>query len=452
MIKPKTISFVAFVFLLILTGCKKEEDVIFNQLTFPAEVIFGKLNDKADLVIGNASGKTLAVRLIFNEVVNYRNEIESNQILEAGGTLTLSLSLNRLLVDDELYSMNIEIHIATLGTAVQVPVLVHSALPQSFSLDYNITDAVYDETGNRILAISSRPENALLKIDPSTGEMQKIKLNSRPLSLYVNNQLQKVVIGQADRFSVIDLSTGVIVRERQTEFGINPVIMPDEKWIYAIRCDYGNFYKINLETDEVIYAGYTGPLKMELHPHLKNGILSSIIDTHPSTLDVYDASEMPENKLYSSLRVGDTRDIYDNFWITNDKKWIVSRGKCVFTCSADRNADLQYVKVLFDGKLINSMVHLSNYGKIITISRQRLWFPDENLLVIYDDSELDILGKFPLPETNYNPGEEAYSEGFFAFTDNAQKNLAVLVASSDVLSEDNKWTLLIYKTDDIFNE
>ena len=453
-IKPGNFKFTLLILFYTVISCNKEEDKIFEHISFPAEVYFDKFDENVDLSISNSGSETLWLTITFNEVVNFRNEIETMQILQAGGILDLPLTLNRLMIDEELFQTKIQIYIPAIDRLVEVPVRVKSVLPEYINLDFNIIDAVYYENDNEIIAISTQPENTLLRIDPINGDIDKVPLNSKPLSLHVNADIQKAAIGQTDRYTVVDLNSNSITKESQTEISINPIFMPNEEWLYAIREDYSNLYVIDLLTGEATYENYSDHLKIEFHPHHENYLLINNTRVHPSLMEVYDFSNRSMSKLYESSRGDDERDVHGNFWITKDNNWIISKGRCLFTCSPNHEDDVNFVKMLDGGKFISSLCHLNNTGNIATINRNnRLGSSDENSIAFYDDSQFNLIGKFPLP-VYYSEGSSEASEsteGKFIFRNNQQDKLFLLMTNDYITTEDNKWALLIYDTNKLFD-
>jgi hypothetical protein len=431
-----------------LTGCEKTEDTVMKNLSFPSEIIFYPLEDEAKFSITNSGSRSLMLRFTFNELVNWRNSTETMQVLPEGETLEIDLKLNRLLITEENQVMEITIYVPIAEQTIHIPVTIHSVLPMQTPLNYNIVDAAYDDNSDRIIAISSQPQNKLLAIYPVSGETQEILLNSRPLSMHLSNELRKVVVGQTDRFTIVDLASFTIVTESQTEKDNYAVFMPNENWLFSTP-EYAYLNRINLNTGEININSYYGLMRFEQHPFRENALLGSVMKLHPSMMDVYDISNENFEKLYSSERGDDLRDVHDNFWLTRNKQLIITRGKCVFTCSPVQEKDLQFVEMLSEGKVINSMVHTDRFSQIATITRyQNVWLPGENDILFYSVPNFSVTGKIPVPVVNPQP--EGPSEGFFIFTDKAQKKLYVLAADHFELFDATSWTLLNYNLEKLF--
>lgn len=419
-----------------------------KNLSFPTEVTFYPLEDKAVFSIANTGSRSLMLNFTFNEVVNWRNSIETMHILPEGESLEIDLTLHRLLVTEKKQVTEIAIYIPMAEQTIRIPVTIHSVLPERTSLNFNIVDATYDVVSDRIIAISAQPQNKLLAIHPATGETQEILLNSQPLSVHLNSELGQVAIGQTDRFTIVDLASFTIVRESQTEKDNYAVFMPNESWLFSTP-EYAYLNRINLNTGEIKINSHYGLMRFKQHPFRENALLGSVMNLHPSMMDVYDISNGNFEKLYSSERGDDLRDVHDNFWLTRNKQLIVTRGKCVFTCSPVQEQDLQFVGMLSEGKVINSMVHTDRFSQIATITRyQNVWLPGNNDILFYSVPDFSVTGKIPVPVVNSQPGEP--SEGFFIFTDKAQKRLYVLAADHFELFDATDWTLLDYNLEELF--
>ena len=419
-----------------------------KNLSFPSEITFYPLEDKAVFSIANSGSRSLMLNFTFNEVVNWRNSTETMHILPEGESLEIDLTLHRLLVTEKKQVTEITIYVPMAEQTIRIPVTIHSVLPERTSLNFNIVDAAYDAVSDRIIAISGQPQNKLLAIHPATGGTQEILLNSEPLSLHLNADLGQVAVGQTDRFTIVDLATFAIVRESQTEKDNYAVFMPNDSWLFSTP-EYAYLNQINLNTGEIKINSNYGLIQFKQHPFRENALLGSVMKLHPSMMDVYDISDGNFEKLYSSERGDDLRDVHDNFWLTRNKQLIITRGKCVFTCSAVQEQDLQFVGMLSEGKVINSMVHTDRFSQIATITRyQNVWLPGNNDILFYSAHDFSVTGKIPVPVVNPQP--EGPSEGFFIFTDKAQKRLYVLAANHFELFDATDWTLLDYNLEELF--
>lgn len=439
--------------LILISSCSKEDDQIFNAFVFPEEIRFDKFTSELEMPITNNSSKSLMVRLIFNEVVNNRMGNDWMVPIQAGETFKINLVVDRQLVTSDLYSMEIEVYIHAIDKSLQIPVVVESVRPQQIPLNFDILDADFNEKENKIIGISANPENALVVFNPENGEAQKVALNSKPLSFHYNSEIDKVVIAQQNQFSIIDLTTMELV---VTPFDIGPgqVFLFNDTMLYAAQASISNRLLINLKTQETTVSGFHGNLRMKFHPHLNNCVLASGINSYPSTIHTLDYSAFDLEEVHASARSGDEKDIHDNFWITNYNDRIIAKGRGLFKCTSGED-DLDFVKVLEEGAYINAFAHLDQFNKIVTINRYSLQpgYPDQNNFVFYDDTSFEPNWKIPVPGFPADLYYENHrsTEGFFLFTNSNQTKLYALVTLGTHLSEGNKWKLLVYETDEIFN-
>lgn len=445
------ISLLSVVF--IFVSCNREDKQIFEDLNFPDEIRFNKLTSEVILPITNLSSKSLFFTFTISEPLKYRMGEEFVYPVEAGETVELDLELDRQLITNENTSAKIEIYIHAIDKSVTIPVIIESVIPNTIQLGFDIIDAEYYEKEEKIVAISTYPENALLIIDPDNGTTQKIALDSKPLSFHLNSKIDKVAIGQQNQFTIIDLITKEIdirpfdIREGQ-------VFLFNDSMLLANKASLSIKTSINLKTEETIEVGFHGNLKMKFHPHIENCVLATTIHQHPAKVSALDYSTFNLIELHSSIRKDDERDIHDNFWLTKNNDRIIAKGRGLFKCTPN-NDDLEFVKVINDGSYINACTHIDKFGKVVTINRYVLqpWHVDQNQIVIFDDTNFEMVGKFPIlnfPVTLHD--ENHYStEGYFLFSNKQQSKLYALVTLGPSLVEGNKWKLLVYDTNKIFN-
>ena len=145
-------------------------------------------------------------------------------------------------------------------------------------------------TFDEIVAVSNHPRNILLAVYPATGQTKEVLLNSNPLSMHLSNALGKVVVGQTDRFTIVDLASFAIVKETQTDMDVSKVFMPNADWLFATP-EYPYMRRININTGEITVNSRYGLIKLKQHPFRENALLGSVMNLHPSMMDVYDITK-----------------------------------------------------------------------------------------------------------------------------------------------------------------
>jgi hypothetical protein len=450
--KLKFCSIIALI-ILVSFSCTKEEDKIFDSLAFPDEIHFDKFTETQTLQITNSSTKSLMINITLDDYVTNNMGKEQNRIVESNSTLELELVFKRNLITEEFYSCNIHFYIQALDKEVTIPVSAATILPEEISLDCDILDAKYLANDNKIITISTVPENSVRIINPDVGSSESIQLSEKPGYFHVNNELGKVAVSQLNQFSVVDLNTKEV---KTTPWNVGPYIicLPKEDFLIA-RQDNGVDIGIDLTENTLTFDHYTFINQMEIHPHNKNRILASGENAYKFNLAAIDYTSGDMIDDYTTQASENEPEIRGKFWIPKNNKWIFAESMGIYKCSADTNEDLKYHSSFTEGNELNSICYLEKYNIYIAIHRYnpQPWLPDQNYFVVYDASNFSKTARFPVtgfPEEMYDENHKS-SEGFFVFTNADESKIYALVVLGTDLIEGKKWKLLTYDTNQLFN-
>ncbi len=439
--------------ILTLFSCTKEEDKLFDSLTFPAEIHFDKFSETQILQIENSSNKSLMVFITLDDYVTHRLGKEQLHVLEANSTFEFELEFKRTLVREELYSCNISLYIQALNKEISIPVSAVTILPHQISLDCDLLDAKYLVNDDKILTISTVPENSVRIINPDNGSSESIPLTKKPGYFHLNNELGKVAVSQLNQFSIIDLNTRDV---DHTPWNVGPYIicLPKEDFLIA-RQDNGVDIGIDLTDNTLTFKHYTFINQMEIHPHNKNRILASGENPYVFNLASIDYTSKDMVNDYITQAHGNEKVLSGKFWLPKNNKWIFAENMGIYKCSADKNEDLKYYSSFTEGTRLNSICYLEKYNVYIAIHRYvpQPWHPDQNYFVVYDASDFSQIARFPVigfPVEMYD-GYDKSNEGFYVFTNRNESKIYALVVLGTDLTEGKKWRLLTYDTSKLFN-
>jgi hypothetical protein len=430
-----------------------EEDKLFDSITFPDEIHFDKFSETQILQITNSSNKSLMMTIRLDDYVTNRLGKEQMRIVEANSTFEMELEFKRAVITEEFYSCNIHFYIQALNKEVTIPVSAVTIVPQQILLDCDVLDAKYLANIDKLITISTVPENSVRIINPNNGSSESIPLTKKPGYFHVNNELGKLAVSQLNQFSIIDLNTRDV---ETTPWNVGPYIicLPKENFLIA-KQDNGVDIGIDLTKKTLTFDHYTFINQMEIHPHNKNRILASGETAYKFNLASIDYTSGDLIDDYTTLAQGNEKELMGKFWIPKNNEWIFAENMGIYKCSADKTKDLKYHSSFTEGNRLNSICYLEKYNIYIAIHRYASspWHPDQNYFVVYNASDFSRIARFPVTgftEEMYNEYDRS-NEGFFVFTNKNENKIYALVVLGTDLIEGKKWKLVTYDTNKLFN-
>lgn len=224
-------------------------------------------------------------------------------------------------------------------------------------LTRNAVDAAYSDALERLITVSSSPDNALSLINPATGEQQAVVLPSPPTSLALSPDGKTAVVGHNNAITQVNLQTASVVSSHNNlNMSVFDLALDAQGIAYAIPKTNeiaGALKAINLNTGLVtasLSVVQAGRFHLQFAPSLKALYLLDN-GTQPEDLAKADASVTPPEWLYDSPYNGD----YDlggananGFWLTEDDAYLLTAGETLFRTAKTQDQDMRYQRSVSD--------------------------------------------------------------------------------------------------------
>lgn len=241
-------------------------------------------------------------------------------------------------------------------------------------------DADYSDALERLITVSSAPDNALNIINPTTGEQQAVPLNLAPTSLALSPDGKMAAVGHAGGITYINLQTASVVDAyNNIGFSVFDLALDANGMAYATPTDnvsWAPLKAINLTTGEVQTGSQINDLAgsyLQFAPAQKALYIlykGTVVD-----LEKADASVTPPVGLYDSPYNGD----YDmggadakGFWITEDGAYLLTAGETLFRTATSEDQDMLFQRSLADsdGDFNTTLTHADSSqeaGQVVVI-------------------------------------------------------------------------------------
>lgn len=248
-------------------------------------------------------------------------------------------------------------------------------------LAYNVIDAAYSDSMERLITVSSAPDNALNIINPATGEQQSILLNYAPTSLAISPTGDSAVVGHNGAVTYINLQTASLIGFYDiTGFKVFDLALDGKGIAYASPTEnvqWGTLKTINLTTgalQDSPYAYLRGGAYLQIADAM-NGLYTLDTGLPPVDIEKFDTTSNPPVHLYESPYNGDfDMGDYANYgmWLTEDEKYLLTAGETLFQLSSSQDEDMLYVRSVSDddGDYTTTLMHADHSqeaGKLVVI-------------------------------------------------------------------------------------
>ncbi|MGB3915939.1 MAG: WD40 repeat domain-containing protein [Thiothrix litoralis] len=231
-----------------------------------------------------------------------------------------------------------------------------TANSNTLSLTRNAVDAEYSDALERLITVSSSPDNALNIINPTTGEQQAVPLNLAPTSLAISPDGKTAVVGHSSGVTHINLQTASVLDFYDNiGFSVFDIALSGNGMAYATPASnalWGVLKAINLGTGEVkssLSVVQMGGSYLQLAPN-QNALYIYDKSTLPVDLIKTDTASPPAG-LYDSPYNGE----YDiggssgkGLWLTEDGGYILTAGETLFSTATTQDQDMLYQRSLSD--------------------------------------------------------------------------------------------------------
>lgn len=341
------------------------------------------------------------------------------------GTYRLSLKVT----DPQGLSSLVDITLTVSGVARRLP--------------YNMIDAEYSDSLERLVAITTTPTNSLQIINLATGQQQGIALPLIPTSVSVSPDGKNAVVGHDGAVTHVDLQQAKILKFVDgIGFEVFDIALGGGGIAYAsggVSLQWDSLYAINLITG-VTQAGtdwgFRAASRLRVVPHL-NAVYSITTDVSPTDLDKYSIGTLPPVHLYDSPYHGDY-NMGTNLWVTEDGLSILTAGGVLFQTAAQQAQDMRYQRTLPDvsqsqGDIYHEVLHADHsqeVAKFVVASFEHSFYTSGGLgavsLNVYTTPWLNLESSLSLNGLTLDGGGEAVMPQFVFFNSNGTKRYAIL--------------------------
>ena len=301
------------------------------------------------------------------------------------------------------------------------------------TLSYRVVDAEYSRQLDRIIMISSSPNNLHI-FDPVTGSDTSISLPLTPNCVSISPDGMFAAVGHNAWVSYVNLDTVTLVKTVSVTTDVFDVVLAGNGYVYAFpRTDQWETIRcVNISTEvETLHTGRSirAGTKAKLHP---NGLSIYGADNglSPSDIEKYDISSGTAQYLYDSPYHG-TYPMAGNLWMSDDGLRVFTRGGNVFRSSDVQSEDMTYNGSLSNLTVVQSLDHSTAAGKVIVI-------PEDSWNSIAEDTELQYYShdylvyenKLGLP--SFHVGSASYSgHGKYVFFNSTGSNYFVILQADE---------------------
>jgi hypothetical protein len=302
-------------------------------------------------------------------------------------------------------------------------------------------DAEYSDALERLITVSSSPDNALTIINPTTGEQQAVVLSLAPTSLALSPDSKTAVVGHKGGVTHINLQTASVLDFYDNiGFEVFDIALSANGIAYATpsnNLQWAHLKAINLGTGQV----QTSVTVVQMSgSYLKfvanmNALYISDKGTNPVDLIKADTSISPPEGLYDSPFNGD----YDiggssgkGLWLTEDGAYILTAGETLFRTSTSKDQDMLYQRSVSDNDNDSTTTllhadHSQEAGKFVVILDKGITgMSSDYRLKTYTAPQLALTEEKKLSELDFDKSTDPVIPQFAFFNGDGTKRYAVL--------------------------
>jgi len=321
-------------------------------------------------------------------------------------------------------------------SSVSDTALVTIYSPVMYGLTYNVIDAEYSKSLDRIVLVAAEPSRLYLH-DALTGEYQSVDLRFIPTSVSVSPNGNYAAVGHNGWISYVNLTT-FAVSTLQVRTDVLDVVLAGNGYVYAFprQDQWENVHALNIASGVETTTGgsiYAGTLA-RLHPS-GSAIYGADNGLSPSDIERYDISTGPVTATRDSPYHGDYA-MCGNLWFSEDGLRIFTRCGNAFTASAVPSEDMLYRGALSGTTSIQHLHHATASGNVLALAET---------LSIHDYLTLTREGLLQLPQLNL--GTRYPMTGRFVFhSADASKFYVVARTVANPGPVANSFAIIIYGT------
>jgi hypothetical protein len=443
-----TITLFAAIFLLAASACKKTEEKTVkcncsqeSACISPDSFTFGYIESSKEFTIQNNGEDT--IRLEYDYDWDFVQVIETKSFLAPGEKITPEIHINRKKADQPVINTLLSVEVDNSYT-IDLAIEIHISLPENKGIPFDVIDAQYDPAHDRIIMVSSRPEHAVVIYDPEDGTFEKVPLDPEPTCLYYQPETGHVAIGHEAYISYVNLLSMTVEKIIDIPIYVFDIVLSKYSWAYATSTwNTIEAFSVDLENNNIAQSHMASPRSVGEFDYSGDFMYLSQGSSFPGEIEKYDISGGEAVKLDWSGWFHDY-PVNGQFWMSQDRRWIFTRGKCVYKTSDYNSTDLKPVKEWEEGHKFDYIYHASSLDKVLVIDRNEYGvYSDDFHLLFYDDAYFNYKGaikleaQYPLP-----PYTNIKFEARFVFAHSYLKKLYVLIVEEgDNGFEDGDWAV-----------
>ncbi|UJP66708.1 YncE family protein [Mongoliitalea daihaiensis] len=412
------------------------------------QLLFESLVQRKKLTIFNTS----------NQPVSWSLESSSNQIISSpfGGLLPANG-----IVEAEVWLINVPANeqvfqgLLTLKAedkvAREIEIVAVASQQKRWSLDVQITDAVYDSHRDRIWALSDNRQ--LLEIDPVGQTVRSIPLEIQGIKLSIHPSGERLVVGHESAFSYLELPSGQLIRRRSFPFKLHDIAIAPNHWIYATASQeqHSQIYCVNALGTEEGYS-YMAPIysnaSISVHPSGDYLLLASTVIS-PDDVYKFSIQEGWAHLRYDSPYHGEHR-FGGKTWFDPSGERFFTRTGNVFQFTDEQIRDLRYLTKIPAPNPFVFIAHGVKTPRIYAVHDVNFErsFPTsaQPILSIYSSS-YQIVSSTVLPKilrVVNGQVEELGTDIFTGFFDREEKNFFILEKTKELEGVKPTWSILTF--------
>ncbi|HKK69384.1 MAG TPA: hypothetical protein VJ946_14270 [Bacteroidales bacterium] len=390
--------------LLLIVGCEEEpvyvreyhdEYLLTSISVSPREINLNAGNLSETLSITNHGDSLLNLRLIHSSELEL-NITEPEIAPGESVQITINAEQDQILTD----SISTQVSILFKEDSIHIPVNIKLLETNKLILPFDIIEALYDKELNRIIITTSGQADFYLRCLTSTGSVtDSLVLDHYPNCMDVSADGTKVIIGQDDRISVIDLTNMSIINEYSMPCTINEILLAPNHYAYAFSDSEEGAYSVNLTTDEITSYEYPELIDQGMRGQL-----------HPSGDYLYLATNhwVPDDLVKMDIRNGSAEYIFEspmgsiyefrgNLWITSDGEKIITASGVVLNSTESQATDMSYHGTLENDDKITAFCESESSGRVYVITKKIYNHqPKESSIQFYNSNYLNFLGEIEI--------------------------------------------------------
>lgn len=270
---------------------------------------------------------------------------------------------------DGIYIVSLTVNDGTVDSSLPDTVQITAHKP-IVGLSFNVVDAEYSRTTDKIIVVSASPANQLHIYDPATDSDVAVDLVLPPSAVSISPDGLYAAVGHNGWISYVSLATATVEKQLAVSTNVIDIVLAGNGFIYAFpRTDQWETIRCieiatGTETTSGGYSIYAGTLA-KLHPN-GTAIYGADNGLSPSDIEKYDITNGTATMLYDSPYHGDYA-MCGNLWIAEDGLRIFTACGNVFRSSAIRSEDMTYNGSLNSLSLIAGLDHSSAANKVVAI-------------------------------------------------------------------------------------